>query len=96
MSSLLRADVVISEGTEAGTRKYEIVVAGEFGEGPPAAEFGIVHLEPGHGVTAVVVNIVDQSHLNGILAWFQDRNIAIESVNPVQPRPTPNHDDAQS
>jgi hypothetical protein len=31
----------------------------------------------------IVVDVIDRSHLHGVLAWLQDRNMDIERVNPV-------------
>lgn len=71
-----------SPGEETVTRTYEIVVRGELSEGF-VSDIGARGVEPGHGETVIVIDIIDQSHLHGVLAWLQDRNVAIERVNPV-------------
>ena len=35
------------------------------------------------GQTEISGPIIDQSHLHGVLAWFEGHNIEIERVNPV-------------
>jgi hypothetical protein len=61
---------------------YEIVVRGCIGE-ELAEELGAAALQPRHGRTVIVVEIIDQSHLHGVLERLRDLNIDIESVNPV-------------
>jgi hypothetical protein len=39
--------------------------------------------EPGRGKSLIVIEVIDQSHLHGVLACLQDRNIDIDRVNPV-------------
>jgi hypothetical protein len=67
---------------ETTARTYEIVVRGELGE-DFLSDLGARGFEPSRGTTVIVIEIMDQSHLHGVLAWLQDRNIAIERVNPV-------------
>ena len=74
--------MVSTSGEEAVTTTYEVVVRGEVGE-ELIAELGARCFEPRRGVTVIVVEVIDQSHLHGVLAWLQDRNIDIERVNPV-------------
>ena len=47
------------------------------------ADLGARRFEPCSGKTVILVDVIDQSHLHGVLAWFQDHNIEIERVNPV-------------
>jgi hypothetical protein len=35
------------------------------------------------GKTLILLDVIDQSHLHGVLAWFEGHNIEIERVNPV-------------
>jgi hypothetical protein len=64
------------------TTKYEILVRGTV-----AADFahdiGVRHCESSEGKTVIVVDILDQSHLHGILDRLGDLNVEIESVNPA-------------
>ncbi len=69
-------------GEEAATTTYEILVTGTLAD-DFVADIGARRFEPGSGKTVIVIDIIDQSHLHGVLSWLQDRNIAIESVNPV-------------
>jgi len=75
------ADVSTLE-PHAGTAAYEILVRGALGP-DAAADLGARCVDIGPGKTLIVVDVIDQSHLHGILGWLQDRNIAIERVNPL-------------
>jgi hypothetical protein len=66
----------------SGTAAYEILVRGALSS-DAAADLGARCLDVGPGKTVLVVDVIDQSHLHGILGWLQDRNIAIERVNPL-------------
>ena len=61
---------------------YELLVRGELSE-ELLADLGARRFEPKRGKTLIVVDVIDQSHLHGILDWLQSRNIEIERVNPV-------------
>lgn len=74
--------VVMSAGEEVAARTYEIVVTGQLSE-DLVSDIGARGFELRQGKTAIIVDVIDQSHLHGILTWLQDRNIAIERVNPV-------------
>ena len=65
----------------AGTL-YEVLVRGELDEAL-AAEVGALRLEPRGGETRIVIELIDQSHLHGVLERLRDLNIEIESVNPA-------------
>lgn len=69
-------------GEETVTTTYEILVTGQLTE-DLMSDIGARGFEPRRGKTVIVIDIIDQSHLHGVLAWLQDRNIAIERVNPV-------------
>lgn len=71
-----------SRDEEAVTTTYTIVVRSALSE-DFVSDIGARSLEPSRGRTTIVVDIIDQSHLYSVLAWLQDRNIAIERVNPV-------------
>ncbi len=64
------------------TTTYEILVRGTV-----AADFAqdidARCCEASKGKTVIVVDVLDQSHLHGILDRLGDLNIEIESVNPV-------------
>ena len=61
---------------------YELLVRGELSE-HLVSDLGARTFEPRRGKTLIVVDVIDQSHLHGILDWLQSRNIEIERVNPV-------------
>ena len=69
-------------GEEAVATTYEILVRGKLGE-DLVTDLGARRFEPGHGKTLIVVDVIDQSHLQGVLASLHDRNVEIERVNPV-------------
>ena len=66
----------------AESRTYEISVRGEIGEAL-AADLGARRFEACPDKTLLVVEVIDQSHLHGILERLRDLNIEIERVNPV-------------
>lgn len=66
----------------AGSTTYEVLVRGELSAGL-VADLGARLFEPCRGKTVIVVDVIDQSHLHGVLSWLQDHNIEIERVNPV-------------
>ena len=63
------------------TTTYEILVRGTVAAGF-ADDVGARCCELSEGRTVIVVDILDQSHLRGILDRLGDLNIEIESVNP--------------
>jgi hypothetical protein len=64
------------------TRTYEVVVRGSVSE-QLILDLGARSFEPRKGMTVILLDVVDQSHLHGVLASLQDRNIDVERVNPV-------------
>jgi hypothetical protein len=64
------------------TTTYEVVVRGDVSE-QLILDLDARSFEPRRGTTVIVVDVVDQSHLHGVLASLQDRNIDVERVNPV-------------
>jgi hypothetical protein len=66
----------------AGSTTYEVVVRGEL-SADLVAELGARGFEPRRGKTVIVVDVIDQSHLYGVLGWLEDHNIEIERFNPV-------------
>ena len=64
------------------TTSYEILVRGRLGE-RFASEIGARCFEVTPERTLIVVDIIDQSHLRGVLTWLQDRNFEIERMNAV-------------
>ena len=66
----------------AVTTRYEIVVRGTLQE-EILSEIGAQSADVGHGKTVILVDVIDQSHLHGVLGWLHDRNIAVERVNPL-------------
>jgi hypothetical protein len=69
-------------GAEVEAVTYEILVRGELSD-HLVADLGARRFEPRRGKTVIVIDIIDQSHLQGVLKRLQDHNIAIERVNPV-------------
>ena len=67
---------------ENKTTTYEILVIGELSD-EMVADVGARRFEPRQGKTMIVIDVIDQSHLHGVLVWLRDQNIAIERVNPV-------------
>jgi hypothetical protein len=61
---------------------YEVLVRGDPSD-DLIADLGARRVEPRRGKTMILVDVIDQSHLHGVLAWLQDHNIEIERVNPV-------------
>ena len=65
------------------TAKYEILVRGTVAA-DFAKDIGARRCEPSsEGKTVIVVDVLDQSHLHGILDRLGDFNVEIESVNPA-------------
>ena len=64
------------------TTTYEILVRGTMAE-DLADDIGVRCCTPSEGKTAIVVDIIDQSHLHGVLDRLGELNIEIESVNPA-------------
>lgn len=64
------------------TTKYKILVRGTVGA-EFAEDIGARCREPSEGKTVIVVDVLDQSHLHGILGRLGDLNVEIESVNPA-------------
>lgn len=75
-------DIVAVEGDEEVTSAYEILVRGRLGDGL-TEEIGAKRFELRPDKTLLVVEIIDQSHLHGVLDRLGDLNIEIERVNPV-------------
>jgi hypothetical protein len=70
---------------------YEIVVRSELSDrfastflseslGPTVGPLGV---EPGNGTTAIVIEVIDQTHLLAVLERLRDLSIEIERVNPA-------------
>ncbi len=47
------------------------------------ATVGPARLEPGDGTTAIVIEVIDQTHLLAVLERLRDLSIEIERVNPA-------------
>jgi hypothetical protein len=73
--------------TSGRSRRYQITIEGELSE-RFASEFEGMTLESGHGKTSILGEIVDQSHLYGVLARVQDLGLALVSVAEVPANPT--------
>lgn len=61
--------------------KYEIVVKG-MPEEAVVADLGGRCFER-RGTIVIVVDIIDQSHLQGVLERLHDSNVEIERINPI-------------
>ena len=66
----------------AGPTTYEVLVRGALSD-DLIADMGARRFEPSHGKTLLIVDVIDQSHLHGLLGWLEDHNIEIERFNPV-------------
>ena len=64
------------------TTRYEILVLGTVAA-DFAEDIGARCRGPSEGKTVIVVDVLDQSHLHGILQRLGDLNVEIESVNPA-------------
>jgi hypothetical protein len=64
------------------TTTYELLVRGEVGM-KLANDIGAQRFEPRPDRTLLVVEIIDQSHLHGVLEHLRDHHVEIERVNPV-------------
>jgi hypothetical protein len=71
-----------TRGESGRATTYEVVVRGEPGR-DLVADLGAQLFQPSRGKTVIVLEIIDQSHLQGVLACLHDHNVAIERVNPV-------------
>jgi hypothetical protein len=84
-----------SKGTlssRSGRVTYEIVVRGELSERFPStflteslgSTVGRARVEPGDGATAIVIEVIDQTHLLAVLERLRDLSLDIERVNPAR------------
>jgi hypothetical protein len=83
-----------SKGTRPSASRrvtYEIVVRGELSErfAPTflseslASTVGPARVERGNGTTAIVIEVIDQTHLLAVLERLRDLSLEIERVNPA-------------
>jgi len=75
---LIRVPAPLGDGQ---TTTYEILVRGTIST-DLAGDIGARCFDASDGKTALVVAVLDQSHLRGIIDRLGDLNIEIESVNP--------------
>jgi hypothetical protein len=84
-----------SKGTvpgRSGRVTYEIVVRAELSERftstflseSLAATVGPARVEPADGATAIVIEVIDQTHLLAVLERLRDLSVEIDRVNPAQ------------
>jgi hypothetical protein len=72
-------------------RVFEIVVRGELSERFAStflseslrSTVGPARVEPGNGTTAIVIAVIDQTHLLAVLERLRDLSLEIERVNPA-------------
>jgi hypothetical protein len=87
------------KGTRPRTSRratYEIVVRGELSERFAStflsesleSTVGPARVEPGNGTTAIVIEVIDQTHLLAVLERLRDLSLEIERVNPAHERGT--------
>ena len=70
---------------------YEIVVRGEFSDHFVStflserlgSTIGEARVESGDGTTAIVIEVIDQTHLLAVLERLRDLSLEIERVNPA-------------
>lgn len=67
-------------------RVVEVVVSGRLGPELAAALDGFSVASDASGITRVVGRIPDQARLFGVLEMFEELNIEVISVNPVDSR----------
>ena len=82
-----------SNGTGSSTSRavgYAIVVRRELSERFASSLLGslestavVTRVEPGDGITTIVVEVIDQAHLLAILERLRDLAVEIERVNPA-------------
>jgi hypothetical protein len=65
-----------------GSTSWEVLVRGELSD-DLVDDIGARHFERSRGKTVIFVDVIDQSHLHGVLGWLQDHNVDIERVNPI-------------
>lgn len=70
-----------TRGQERSGMVYEILVRGRLGD-DIGDELGCTRVEERDGRTLLVIEIIDQSHLHGVIERLRDLNVEIESVNP--------------
>jgi hypothetical protein len=68
--------------TGAQETTFEVLVRGELAP-DLFDELGARGFRPCRGKTLILIDVIDQSHLHGVLGWLEDHNIEIERVNPV-------------
>ena len=66
----------------AGPTTYELLVRGELSD-DFIMDLGARRFDPCRGKTTLLLDVIDQSHLHGVLGWLQDHNIDVERVNPA-------------
>ena len=70
--------------TAGGAQRYELVLRGEIGD-----RFGLLfedmRLERRSGLTVLSGDVLDQSHLHGLMERIQELGLELVSVNPVPP-----------
>ena len=71
-----------ASGNDTVASTYEVLVRGELSD-HLVDVLGARRVVPSRGKTLIVVDVIDQSHLHGILNRLQDHNIEIERVNPI-------------
>jgi len=70
---------------------YEIVVRSELSQRFAStflseslgSTVGPARVEPGNGTTAIVIEVIDQTHLIAVLERLRDLSLEIERVNPA-------------
>ena len=61
---------------------FEVLVRGELSD-ELIADLGARRFDFHRGKTLILLDVIDQSHLHGVLGWLEGHNIEIERVNPV-------------
>jgi len=74
--------------TMRGVTTYRIVVEGELSD-RFIATFDGMRLERGVGETYLTGGIIDQAHLQGLLARIADLGLSLRSLGPVTADPEP-------
>ena len=61
---------------------FEVLVRGELSD-ELMVDLGARRFDFHRGKTLILLDVIDQSHLHGVLTWLQGHNIEVERVNPV-------------
>lgn len=73
------------DSDRARGRQYRLVVRGELGE-PFGFLFEGMQMDRVAGTTVLTGNVIDQTHLHGLLQRIQELGLELVSIDPVDTR----------